>query len=139
MTDGCFVAVTGVNSRVFAYPRVVSSARIVAEAIFSTDAGPPPAERLDWLSTQFDDLLRRVSPIARLAFRAVLLVLSVLPPLYVGRPAPLRALDVPTRVRALARFERGFAAGALLMVRAMLCIIYYDHPDAAREVGVVRR
>lgn len=33
--------------------------------------------------------------------------------------------------------EKSFASPPVLAVKAILCILYYEHPDAAREVGFV--
>jgi len=47
----------------------------------------------------------------------------------------LRALPLGDRSHALEKMESSRFALPLLAVKAMLCIIYYEHPDAAREIG----
>lgn len=111
--------------------------RAVAEAIFSGPSGPPPAERIDWLCRDFDDLMRKAGPNARTVIRVFSQVISALAPAMIGRPPGLWRLSLPDRVRALRKLEASFASGALLAVRALICILYYEHPDAAREVGFV--
>ena len=61
-------------------------------------------------------------------------LVSLLAPFFIGRLATLGSLSVPERIRALTRLEERFGE-PLLAVKAMLCLLYYEHPDAAREVG----
>lgn len=115
--------------------RFLSAMRATAEAIFATEAGPPPPERLDWLCVEIEDFLARAGSNTRLVLRLALLAVSVLAPLLLLRFAPLRKLPLAERVRALARLEHGAFAPPLLALKALLCVLYYEHPDAAREVG----
>ena len=64
----------------------------------------------------------------------MVLLVSRLAPLFIGRVVTLGALSLPDRIRALTRLEERFGE-PLLAVKAMLCLVYYEHPDAAREVG----
>jgi hypothetical protein len=118
-----------------ATPRMLRAARALAEAIFSTEAGPPPPERLDWLVRELDDFLARVGSRTRLVLWLSVFAVSWLAPLLSFRLLPLRALPLPKRIDALERLERSHAAMALLATKAILSILYYEHPDAAREVG----
>jgi hypothetical protein len=67
--------------------------------------------------------------------RLSLWCITWLAPLYLLRPLPLRWLRRTTQIRALERYEQGLLGLTLLAVKAWLCIIYYEHPDAAREIG----
>ena len=117
-------------------PRMRRATIALSEALFHTDAGPPPAERTAWLADELDDFLSRAGPRARLVYRLCLLAVSVLAPLRIGRLPPFRRLDAATRTRALARMERSAALGlAVLGAKTLLAILYYEHPDAAREIG----
>jgi hypothetical protein len=59
----------------------------------------------------------------------------VLAPLMIRRFGSLAAMSLPDRIRALERFEGSALSPALLAVKALLSVHYYEHPDAAREVG----
>ena len=47
---------------------------------------------------------------------------------------PLRALPLERRTRALERFEASAIALPLFALKAIFCVLYYEHPDAAREI-----
>ena len=110
------------------------SARGIAEAVFSSEAGAPPAERIDWLASELTQFIQRAGWRSGGFYQLGLLLIAFLAPLLILRPAPLWRLSLEDRVRALRRMERAFAS-VVLPVKAILCIIYYEHADAAREVG----
>jgi hypothetical protein len=114
---------------------MLRAVRALAEALFATLAGPPPADRLDWLVQDLDDFLGRSGARSRVLLRLSLLAVSVVAPLMVFRLQPLRALPLDRRTEALERFERSFFALPLFALKAILCVLYYEHPDAAREIG----
>lgn len=68
-------------------------------------------------------------------FRLCVIAVGLVAPLFVGRMTTLRALATPDCLRALERMERSPLALALFGAKTTLCILYYEHPDAAREVG----
>jgi hypothetical protein len=107
----------------------------LAEALFASEDGAPPAARLRWLCDELDDFLGRAGPKARLFFRLSLLAVSVLAPLMIRRLRPLRTLPLAARTQALTRIEESAFALPLLAVKAILCILYYEHPDVVREIG----
>ena len=113
----------------------LKTTRALAEALFATRDGAPPAERIGWLSEELDDFFARVGTKSRWLFLLSLFTVSVVAPLLVGRLSPLASLPLDVRTRALERMERGSFALPLLAVKAMLCVMYYEHPDAAREIG----
>ena len=110
-------------------------ARGIAEALFSSEKGAPPAERLDWLGAELGQFLDRAGWRSGGFYKLGLWVVTLLAPLLIVRPRALWRLPLADRVRALRRMERGFAASVILAVKAILCIIYYEHPDVARESG----
>lgn len=114
--------------------RTIARARAVAEALFLTQDGPPPPERLDWLEREVEDFLARAGRRSRLVVGFALLAVSILAPLFMLRFVPLSRMRVAERARCLARLEDTFGA-PVLAVKAMLCVLYYEHPDAARLVG----
>ncbi len=113
----------------------ISSARAVAEAVFSTESGPPPGDRLDWLALELEDFLARAGSRTRWMLRLALVAVSLLAPLLAGRLPPLRRLPLPERIRALCLLENSRLGAPVLAVKALLCVLYYEHPDAAREIG----
>jgi hypothetical protein len=122
------------NGRPIVPARVISRARAVAQAIFSSDGESPPAERLDWLALELEDFLARAGAQTRVVFRLALFAVSLLAPLSIGRFRSLSSLELKERARALAQLEDRFGP-PVLAIKALLCILYYEHPDAAREVG----
>lgn len=113
----------------------LKQAASVADVIFATDEGPPPPDRLRWLCAQLDDFMARAGSRSRLVFRLALFVIGWLAPLLALRPLPFRLLSRERRVLALERLELSPLAPAMFAVKALLCILYYEHPEAAREIG----
>jgi len=116
-------------------PRTLEAARVVAEALFSREDGPPPEARLRWMQADLADFFAHVTLRARLLFRACLATVYLLAPLCVGRLPTMRRLTVDERVAALHALERTPLALALFGCKAILCIVYFEHPDAAAEIG----
>lgn len=108
----------------------------VAEALFSTEDGPPPRDRLDWLCSDFEDFVRHAGPRSDAILRGGLLVANWLAPLTIGRRPPLGRLSIVDRCRALHRAEATPAGLAILGVKAMLCILYFEHPEVRRDAGL---
>lgn len=115
--------------------RFVGALCAMAEAVFSTEAGPPDAERIAWLSLEIEDLLARSGARTRWLLRVAVFVVGLLAPLFVGRLPPLGRLEVRERARALKRLETSSFGAPVLAVKALLCVLYYEHPQAALEVG----
>lgn len=111
------------------------TAAAVAATLFTTDAGPPPPERIAWLCDDLHDFFVRAGDRARGTFRVCLAVISLTAPWFVGRLGTFRSLDETLRARALERMERSPLALAVFGAKAVLCFVYYEHPDAARLVG----
>lgn len=116
-------------------PSLLRHARAVAEALFSSESGSPPVERMEWLQREVADFLGRTGLFSRLILRLCLFVVVVLAPLMIGRFRQLPSLEMKERCRALDRLDHSFLSPALLACKAILCILYFEHPDAAREVG----
>lgn len=121
-------------------PWAERATRAVIEAVFARAGGggeltPPPSVRVAWVCREIDDSLARASARSYAIVLLSLFVVSVVAPLLVRRLGPLAALAQRDRVRALQRFEASALAPALLAVKALASLHYYEHPDAAREVG----
>jgi len=129
-------------------PWAARATRAIAEAVFAHalrdgdgdgdgdgDVEAPPADRVEWVCREVDDFLARVSFRTYVIVLASLVTLVVLAPLMIRRFSGLAAMTLPDRIRALERVERSALSPALLAVKALLSVHYYEHPDAAREVG----
>lgn len=110
--------------------------RAIAEAMFASASGPPPAERIDWLVADYLDFVRAAGVRPRLLLGSALRAVTWVAPLAVGRRPPLGRLGVADRCRALERTEGSALGLAVLALEAILCIIYFEHPDAQRDIGV---
>ncbi len=110
------------------------AARAVAEALFAQEHGPP-ADRLDWMIRDLGDFFGHVTLRARLLFRACIATIAWIAPLMIAKLPPISRLSVPERIEAIERLERSPLSLALLGAKAPLCIVYYEHPDAADEIG----
>ncbi len=108
--------------------------RVVAEAVFSDGEGPPDADRMDWLIRDVDDFLEHIGDSRRSVIGA-LFGLHAVTPVVTRSGQSLARMSIPERIEALTKVEESFASGLLLAVKALLCIIYYEHPDAGREIG----
>jgi hypothetical protein len=115
--------------------RSLRAARALAQALFETGEAPLPTERLDWVEAELGDFFAHVSLRARLLFRTCVATISWVAPLLVAELPPLSRLTPAARVEALHRLERTPFSLALFAAKAVLCIVYYEHPDAAREIG----
>lgn len=112
----------------------IRAIRAIAEAIFSRNDTPPPAERLGFVEREFEDFLARCGAQGRLSLSAMIWLVTWLAPLLSFRLSPLWAIPLVERVRVLSKLERRFGE-PLLAVKAILCLIYYEHPDSGRDVG----
>ena len=110
--------------------------RALTEAIFATTDGPPPKDRIDWLCDDFDDFVEQAGPRSELIFNGALAVATFLAPPLIGALPPLSRLSVSDRARALEAIEATPAGLPILALKAILCTIYYEDPDALAEIGV---
>ena len=116
-------------------PWMREASRALAETLFWTEAGPPPAERLSWLVDDLDDYLARAGTRARSTYLLCLVAVAILAPMLVRRLPPLQRLDAPSRMAALERAERGVLGLAVFAAKAILCILYYEDTEVAQTVG----
>lgn len=109
--------------------------RAFGEALFSRDGGAPPEERMRWFVEDVDDFVAHLNTRAYLLFRLCLFAVTWLAPLLVLRPRSLASMQLSERLHALEALERSPASLALFGARAIVSLVYYEHPDAAREIG----
>lgn len=115
--------------------RMRLATRAVAETLFTTEEGPPPEARLDWMLDEVDDFVAQSGSRARVVYGLCLLGISAAAPLFVLRPPPFRKLSRPLRAHALERMEASPLGLAVFGCKAIVSIVYYEHPDAALAVG----
>lgn len=117
----------------------VDRAMAIAGALFSADdETPPPEGRMVYLRAEYEDFMSRATGQGRLLFRAGCFAISTLAPILIRRGPGLLRLSVHDRVLALRAFEDTGLAGILIAVRAILCILYYEHAEVADGVGIPR-
>lgn len=114
--------------------------RAVIEAVFArrSEGGAliaPPDARVRWVDQELDDFLARASRPSYAIVIGSMWLVSLIAPLFLRRFNVLSALSLADRVRALEAVEASVFAPALLAIKALLSLHYYEHPDAAREVG----
>ncbi len=115
--------------------RVVRACGRIAEALFHDGEDSPPAERIAWLESDVRDFLGRATGRARVMFRLCVFVIVWFGPLWALSLPPLTRLSVAARIAVLERLERSPLGFAFFGAKALLCLMYYEHPDAARELG----
>lgn len=90
---------------------------------------------MHWFVDDLDDFVAHLNLRARLLFRACLFTATWLAPLAIGRFAALASLPLTQRIAALDALERTPLSLALFGARAIVSLVYYEHPDAAAELG----
>jgi hypothetical protein len=108
----------------------------VAEALFATEEGAPDPDRIAWVVKDFDHFCAVAPGRARGVMQLCLFALSWVAPLFVFRPfVPLASLPLPLRTEALERIEASVLGPAALGPKAILCLLWLEHPDTQRETG----
>lgn len=114
-------------------------AQAFGEALFARSLEEaPPAERMAWFIADLDDFAAHLNLRARLLFLLCLFAVTW-SPLLSGRLSRLRRLSVSERIAALEVLEQSPASLALFGARAITSLVYYEHPDAAAEIGWDRK
>ena len=112
-----------------------AKAKAIIEAFFAGPEGPPPADRVAWVDADLADFMRHAGPRARLLLRVCIFILRWLAPLFAGRLPPIDRQPLQARIGILAHTEKGVLSLALLGLKALVCLIYYEHPESARAIG----
>ena len=105
----------------------------IAEALFAGPDGPPPAERLTFILDDITDFLRHAGKRGRMIYRLALFAVVWIAPLTRLR-RPLHLVPVNQRIQRLERMEETVFGLAFFLVKTILCILYYEHPDAEAEI-----
>lgn len=115
----------------------LDDARAFADTLFSTDQAPVPAARLDWLMDELRDFVHHAGPRTEVLLRGGLFVAEWAAPLTAKKLPPMSRLTRSDRQHALEALERTPAGLPILAVKAILCILYYEHPEVLAECGIV--
>ena len=118
-------------------PDWLPAARAFAEALYSTDKGAPPSDRIQYLLDELVDFVAQAGLRSELVLRLGLTLAMWGAPPIIGRVPPLARLSIEDRIEALTKLEHSPAGLPLLAVKAIFSIIYYEHPDVLREAGIV--
>lgn len=116
-------------------PALRTLTKAFAEALFSTHDGPPPEHRISWLCDELDHFVTFAGPRARTSLVLCLTAVSFFSPLMVARPWGFASLPLNLRRVAITRFERSPLGLAVFGAKAMLCIVWYEHPENAAWAG----
>jgi hypothetical protein len=114
--------------------RTRAQARAFAEALFTPEGGSLPGARLEWLVDELDDFVRHAGREARTVLTSSLAAIAAAVPLALGVARSFASLSVDERVRGLERVERTPLGLAILGAKAMVCIVWYEHPESARDI-----
>lgn len=108
--------------------------RSLARALFDRGSGIP-ADRLEWMIQDLGDFMAGAGPKTRTAFLLNILVLDLLAPVLRRKLGRLRSLPPEDTVALLEQLDESNLAILLPLPKAMLALIYYEHPEAIRETG----
>lgn len=107
----------------------------VGSVLLADASGPPPENQMRWACHELDAMLTEIGGRGKFIFRASLFAVSLLAPLMIFRFPPIRRLSFETTTHALERFEKSPFGMMLFAVQTLLCIVYFEHPNAAAEIG----
>ena len=114
-------------------PVVRSWARAVAEGILATEEGAPDPKRVEDVVEDFLDFIARAPARGRWIMILSLFALVWVAPLFVARMPTLDGLDVDKRAEALDRVEKSVLGPAALAPKAILCLLWFEHPATRAE------
>lgn len=118
-------------------PGTLLRTRAIAEALFTPDdLVPPPEDRLSWVMTEYADFMARSTRRGRFLFTAAAYAITWVSPRLARRPGPFTQAPLTARVEMLRAVEASPLASILIALRAILCILYYEHPEAAQDAGI---
>jgi len=100
----------------------------VAETLFDGE----DEARIAWTIADFCDFASRGTTRTRAIFALSLWALTWIAPLLIGRMGPLASLEMDRRIRALERIEKSALGFAALGPKAILCMIWFEHPSETR-------
>ena len=121
-------------------PRQRALVRVLAEAMFAHDRGPPDG-RLDAIALEFDRYVSPASTRMRFAMAWMLWLVRVAPLLTIGRFCRFERLALAERVRVLERMAASpirVLALVLAAFKAILSLLFFEYDDELCELGYTR-
>ncbi len=116
--------------------RAVNPAVIaVAEVLFQTHASQPDRAPLERLDAEVADMRSQISGLGMLVFALGLFAITWVAPLWSFKLPRFARHDAATRAHILERWERSPFGMSLFAVKAILCIVWFEHPDAAAHMN----
>jgi hypothetical protein len=108
--------------------------KALARGLYDRGEGIPDA-RLDWAVNDLASFLLHAGPRTSFLLALATLVVEWLPLFYIGRFSRMSRLRKDLLDRYLAKFDQSRLAILLVLPKALLSFVYYEHPDAIRETG----
>ncbi|MFT6397688.1 MAG: hypothetical protein ACJAYU_002443 [Bradymonadia bacterium] len=90
---------------------------------------------MGWLEARLAEMRREVGGRGMFVFGFGLWAVSWLAPLWSFRTPSLGRHDLPARRAIVEKWERSPFGLTIFAVKAILCILYFEHPGAAEELG----
>ncbi|AKU89722.1 hypothetical protein AKJ08_0109 [Vulgatibacter incomptus] len=106
----------------------------MAATLFEAD-GPVPRERLDFAIEELRAYVARVGFQTRLAFDAAFFVMQVAPLFVFGKLRRFTSLSTLARRRCIERLEQSRLGLVVVLLKTMLSMVYFEHPDALAGTG----
>jgi|SRR5690606_10799504 len=114
--------------------RQLRIARALTATLFDDGTGVPP-ERLDYAMAELVGYAARVGRMTRLALRFALWVMQLAPFLLFGVFRTFTRASVELRERCLRRLEGSRLGLVVVLLKTVLSMIYFEHPDALASTG----
>lgn len=108
--------------------------RALALALFDRGGGVP-ADRVEWALDDLASFLAHAGPRTSTLFSVAVALVEWAPAVISGRVSRMSRLSPVERDRYLERLDASRWAILLVLPKALLSLVYYEHPDALRETG----
>jgi hypothetical protein len=115
-------------------PRQLRIARALTATLFDDGSGIPP-ERLDYAMAELARYAARVGRFTRLALAFALWVMQLAPLLFLGIFRRFTDASAEIRLRCLRRLEVSRLGLVMVLLKTVLSLIYFEHPDALASTG----
>lgn len=112
-------------------PRLRAQVEVVAEALIG---GPLPTESGAGTLDQVASFVRAGWRVA-LAFRLAIWFVTWALPIRAGRLPPLRRVALSERAALLSAAERGPLGAVVVLLKSVVCLAWFEHPEGARFLG----
>jgi hypothetical protein len=113
---------------------VRASLRALALGLFDRGEGIPEA-RLQWAIDDVESFLAHAGQKTSGLFLLAITLVEWLPFLMVHKLSRMSRMSSQARAEYLEAFDRSPIAIVLVLPKALLSLVYYEHPDALKETG----